>query len=140
MRIVETGLARTAGVRRNDRRGGIAGGFDGLLETDETRPAPSAGSVASLVSVSALWALQTVEDAATGRSRGLDHGRELLDDLEGLQRDLTLGTGSVAKLQQIAARVQGASAKAADDPQLAAMIDEIELRVAVELAKRGCFI
>jgi Class II flagellar assembly regulator len=140
MRIVETIATRTTGVRRSERRQGVGNSFGGLLETDEATAPSAAGGLGSLVSASALWALQGVPDATDGRSKGLDRGEDLLGDLETLQRDLALGMASVAKLQQIATKVRNRPDLATLDAKLAMILDEIELRVAVELAKRDCFV
>ena len=140
MRIVETSLARATSVRRSGRVGANHDGFGELLDAGETEAPRSLASAAPLMSVAGLLALQTVEDPTQGRSRGLAHGEALLEELNALQRELALGGGSVARLQQIADKVRKRPADLRADPQLNGILDEIELRVAVELAKRECFV
>lgn len=140
MRIVVNTPSRVSGSNKAGRRSGVEDGFGGLLEADEAEDARGPGSTGPMVTIGNLWALQTVEVADDRPRRALDHGRALLDDLADLQRDLTLGGGSIEKLQQIAAKVRDRSSAADNDPKLAAILDEIELRVMVELAKRDCFV
>ena len=58
----------------------------------------------------------------------------LLDELDQLRLDLLTGTLPRARLERLAA-LSAAQRERIDDPRLAQIIEEIELRVAVELAK-----
>jgi hypothetical protein len=58
----------------------------------------------------------------------------MLDHLEEIRLGLLLGTIPMAKLEQLGQLVR-AKRDQINDPQLLAILDEIELRAAVELAK-----
>jgi hypothetical protein len=58
----------------------------------------------------------------------------MLDELEQIRLGLLLGAIPRAKLEQLAQLVR-ARREQVDDPRLMAILDEIELRAAVELAK-----
>ncbi|MCH8685098.1 flagellar assembly protein FliX [Pedomonas mirosovicensis] len=137
MRIQDPVRTQAATTKRAGDKGRASGsqGFSSLLETGE---APSSGGVSSagpVADIGSILAVQQAEDATQGRSRGLAWGRDLLDELEKIQRALLLDTLTVNQLNGIAAKVR--TYQRVDDPQLASILAEIELRVAVELAKYG---
>ena len=96
-----------------------------------------AAAVASTVGIEALLALQAVEDPLSRRRKTVRRGAQLIDTLERLRADLLVGTISEGNLNQLMALVQQAREKS--EPDLDALVDEIELRARVELAKRGRF-
>jgi hypothetical protein len=84
----------------------------------------------------ALLSLQEVSDSTEGRSRARRRAEDLLDRLEELRLAIALGEVPLDRLEDLA-RVLGQRQGMADDPKLAQIINEIEIRAAVELAKRG---
>jgi hypothetical protein len=111
------------------------GGFARALAEGPSQPASPAGS-SPVQSVNALLALQEVGDSTEGRKRARRRAEELLDKLEELRLAIALGEVPLSQLETLAhslAQRQGAT----DDPKLAQIINEIEIRAAVELAKRG---
>ena len=58
----------------------------------------------------------------------------MLDHLDEIRMGLLLGTIPMARLEQLAQLVR-AKREQIDDPKLLAILDDIELRAAVELAK-----
>jgi hypothetical protein len=95
-------------------------------------PAETA-SVAGLTSLEALMALQGVGDALEARRKSVKRGRQLLDTLDELKADLLLGRISEGRLNQLLALV--GQARERSEPGLDAVMDDIELRAQVELAK-----
>jgi len=95
---------------------------------------PPATSAATLTSINGLFALQEVADELSGRRRAAVRGNALLDRLEDLRLALLSGHMPRELLLRLRdmAREHG---PAVDDPKLAEVLAEIELRVAVELAK-----
>jgi hypothetical protein len=89
------------------------------------------GPIAALDSI---LALQGMEDSTEGRSRGLKHGEQLLDMLDQVQQGLLAGGISRATLNRLASAVTKRQEHFAD-PHLQSVLDEIELRAHVELAK-----
>jgi hypothetical protein len=84
----------------------------------------------------ALVALQAGEDATERRKRRVRRGHDLLDALDKLKAALL---GGVLPLAQLASLKQQLDQRRdiSDDPRLEEIVEHIELRVAVELAKLG---
>jgi len=98
-------------------------------------PPPAAGTVSAQppTSVAMLVALAAVDPAADRRRRvaaGTDRGLTLL---EALRDELELGLASPEQLEMLAD--WAAEFAVPDEPALAALAREVELRVRVELAK-----
>jgi hypothetical protein len=92
-------------------------------------------SAASGVSdVSALMALQGLEDATERRRRSIRRASGLLDRLDDLKLAMLSGSAPEAALESLARGLRE-TATGGDDPGLDAVIGQIDLRAAVELAK-----
>lgn len=103
----------------------------------DAAPQTSGGAAATPVqTVNALLALQEVGDAASGPSRGRQRAEEILERLEELRLSLVLGAVPLERLEQLSTLLSQRE-EAVEDPELAGIINEIEIRAAVELAKRG---
>lgn len=106
--------------------------FKGFLSgTDEASGAHEAQPAQG---VNSFLFLQEVSDEEVHRQKALQHGKTALQALEQLHRDLLLGRipeTTLRKLEQTVAQRR----ETFTDPRLSALLDEIELRVAVELAK-----
>jgi hypothetical protein len=100
------------------------------------RPA-AAAALAPAHEIGALLALQAVEDPTLGRRRQVRRGKALLDTLDEMQADLLLGRISPEKLDLLMVLVGEARERCGSG--LDALLDDIELRARVELAKRGRF-
>jgi hypothetical protein len=90
----------------------------------------------TLGGIDALIALQGIEDPVERRSRAVKHGRRALDALDELKLGILSGTLDQATLL----RLKSASAdlkNGSGDERLDGVLSEIDLRVAVELAKAG---
>ena len=96
-----------------------------------------ATTVAPATSLDALLALQAVEDPLLRKKRLVRRGTQLLDTLEEMKADLLTGRVSESRLNQLMAVLGQARDKA--DPRLDSLLDDIELRARVELAKRGLY-
>lgn len=96
--------------------------------------ATAAGAVGGIADVSALMALQGVEDAVERRRRAVRRGSGLLDRLDELKLALLSdqdGEGALSGLRRTLAE----SRPDDDHAPLNALLDQIDLRAAVELAK-----
>ncbi|MGA8077762.1 MAG: flagellar assembly protein FliX, partial [Xanthobacteraceae bacterium] len=83
-----------------------------------------------------LLALQGVEDPTERRRRAVKHGRRALDALDELKLGLLAGTldqATMLRLKSVTSDLQDGSG----DGRLDQVLAEIDLRVAVELAKAG---
>lgn len=103
----------------------------GASATGAPAAAASAGGVAG---VSALMALQGVEDPTERRRRAIRRGGCLLDRLDELKLAVLAGQSGANVLANLARAVREARPDSAD-PGLNSVLDQIDLRAAVELAK-----
>ena len=124
-------------VVRKVGKGGKASGtsFSQHIEAEDT-PTSSVVStaVSALAGIDALLGAQEVDDAAYRESKGKARAEELLDNLDDLRMDLLSGNVSREKLKSIANLVSK-NRPEVDDPRLSQILDEIDLRAQVELAK-----
>ncbi len=131
------GSRAPAGRKKSAGAGGTR--FKDSLSASETESAASPKGAAPVNAMDGLLAIQEVPDATDGRSRGLAHGRDLLDGLEDIRRGFLMGSIPVARLKRIAEQVRRRKSIAID-PELSALLDDIELRALVELAKLGIYL
>ena len=134
MRIYGPNGAALATTLTTARR--TAGGSFNVSEQDVPRNSPPATSLRAISTVDALIALQGVEDPTGRKKRAVVKGRNALDVLDTLK--LSLLDGGLD--QSILARLRVASeglTEASGDAGLDGVLSEIDLRVAVELAKAG---
>jgi hypothetical protein len=134
---IDNALRTGAVAARTTGRGATAGTMFAI--ESEAQPTRVAGPNAAIATapIDALLALQAADDATTGRRKQLRRGRSLLDTLDALKLDLVAGRASESHLNQLMALI--GQARVASEPGLDALLDEIELRARVELAKRGIF-
>lgn len=113
------------------------GGFS-LPPASGAAAPPSAGATSSMSGVagmSALMALQGVEDPTERRRRAVRRGNGLLDRLEDLKMALLSGQDGSVALSRLAQDLREERPETDSDPGLKAVLDQIELRAAVEMAK-----
>ncbi len=138
MKVNNVGAGRgPAATRKSQKSTESNSSFsDTLREAAESGDVEGTGSVVGVASVGGLLSVQEVGDATDGRSRGLliDYGGDLLDHLEDIRLGLLLGSISKDRLTDLAQRMRQ-HRQESDDPVLNEIIDEIELRSEVEIAK-----
>lgn len=90
----------------------------------------------ALAGIESILAMQAVDpDAGSGaRRRMMQRAEDLLDHLEDVRQGLLTGRVPKESLSSLAHLVR-TRREAGADPHLAAILDEIELRAEVELAK-----
>ncbi len=136
MKVTGTGgLSQTPGARPA-RAGGGGDGFRIASAPAPAAAAPVSGTagVGGVMGVEALLALQDVETATERKRRSVKRAGRLLDELEGLKIALLGGDLDAGQLDRLARTVREQRA-ATEDPKLEGILDEIETRAAVELAK-----
>jgi hypothetical protein len=94
----------------------------------------AAGSVAYVSSLDALMALQEVGGPLERRRRAVKRADTILDALEGLKIDLLEGALKPGVLEGLTRAVREQRSMT-DDPRLEDLLDQVETRAAVELAK-----
>ncbi len=136
MKISQTGPIRpTTPKRRGHGDSANSTGFtQHLTETGSNAAASHAGSAARANNVEALFAIQEVKDATDGAKQARERGEDILDRLDGIRHDLLMGTLSPSKLEALGRMVKRQAVNV-EDPRIKEVLDEIELRAAVELAK-----
>ena len=136
MRIEKTRSGQSAGSVKRSGASGDRAAFSSALEP--AAPAVSTQSAAGLVgvsSVAAVMALQGAEDPLEKRKRVARRGRQMLESLDQLKLDLLDGRDTEATLTRMKTLIESAREQS-DEPSLESLIDQIELRVEVEIAKR----
>jgi hypothetical protein len=134
MRIDPVATASAQPVRRTASSSGKSDAFARALSGQQ-----GSASVAASVSINALCgvlAAQEVGDALDDQGRAKKRGEEMLDELELIRLGLIDGSIPRARLQALAALAR-ARRGGFNDPRLSEILDHIELRAAVELAKLG---
>lgn len=114
-----------------------AGGFSLPASSGASAPATASAtaSVSSVAGVSALMALQGVEDPTERRRRAIRRGHGLLDRLDELKMALLSGQDGGLALSRLAQDIREERPEADSNSGLQAVLDQIELRAAVEMAK-----
>lgn len=107
-----------------------------VSEQDTPRNSAGAASLRSISTLDALMALQGVEDATERKKRALAKGRNALDVLDKLKVSLLDGSVDQSTLARLKVASDGLTDESGD-PGLDQVLGEIDLRVAVELAKAG---
>jgi len=131
-----TSTSRTNATKRTGATSG-AQFVDALNKAEGVSAASevdAVGSVAALTGVGGLIGIQEVSEEEVKRKRAYKQGRLTLDVLEQLRDGLLSGSLPVSTLRHLERLVLEERA-AITDPRLNAILDDIELRAAVELAK-----
>jgi hypothetical protein len=134
MKITSSGPPAGPGQRRR-----IAGRGDtshgAFAEQVGAKPSASPGlaSAVPLTALGGVLAVQEVPDPIAERRRAMRHGHSVLDGAGAADRPggRLVQEGALRRLAGLLDRLRPATA----DPELAAVLDEIELRAGVELAK-----
>lgn len=134
------------GVDRAKRKKSVSGG-SGASFADQLRgassqggevAAPESGMVdhVAIDGVDALLAMQEVGDSTDhqARKQATSYGEDMLDRLNTIQDALLAGGIPKKRLMDMAQKLRAGRVKVADE-RLNTILDEIELRVEVEIAK-----
>jgi hypothetical protein len=138
MRVARTQAEQRSERIRSRRTGGDRNsrGFSEALRSVADTLAETAVPIRGVGSLAALFTVQEVAAAgdSPARRQTIRRAEVLLDELEELQRDLLAGAISVDRLTGLSNMLRKRG-EAIEDPHLKDIVGEIELRVAVELAK-----
>ena len=137
---------KTGSSKKAKRSGGASGtGFAQSLKGGDDAPAEEAGGVSggagpsSASSIDMILAIQGVGDATedTGkRQKAAAWGHDLLDRLDAIRLGLLAGRIPPDRLERLGEAL-ARERENTDDPELSALLKDIELRARVELAKFG---
>ncbi|HVU20227.1 MAG TPA: flagellar assembly protein FliX [Rhizomicrobium sp.] len=133
MEIKGSGRIESAGIRRVNK--GATGSDSTFSVSSSSGNAPTAvAAPGPLTALDSILTLQGMDDSLSGRSKGLQHGEHLLDMLDQVRDGLLAGGIPRSTLNRLAVAV-GRRHESFADPKLQNVLDEIELRAHVELAK-----
>ncbi len=131
----------SSGGPSKSKRKGTASASDGvfaehLKDAAQTTESTGLAETTSVQASEGVLAVQEVPDSTDGRSRGraMRYGEDVLDRLDQIRDGLLVGAISKNELAELA-RTLRAGRQRSDDPRLNEIIDEVELRAEVEIAK-----
>ena len=143
MKISGSGQIQSKSLKKTSKqRSTGTGEFSRKLDSSGSADAPqNVGGAAPLTHLDALLSLQEVPDSTDGRSKGLARANEMLGLLEEVRKGILLGAISETSLRNLADMArnqrQNADETQDSDERLREILDDIELRAEVELAKLG---
>lgn len=109
--------------------------FASFMSDDEETEVKATQSASPISAISIINEINEVSEDEK-RKQTIRHGHEILDELEELRNGLLLGTLNEQALQNAHKKALSNRSKT-NDVELEELINEIEVRAAVELAKRG---
>ncbi len=135
MKVAGTGASEVGSIRRQKRSKGVSGGG---FASELMAGAESAtrGGVAAVDVLDGVLAIQEVGDEGEHRRKAHAHGELVLQRLEQIRLGLLAGRIPTHQLNELV-RALRARPPRFTDPRLGEILDEIELRASVELAKLG---
>ncbi len=129
------GPKSVGGTKKSEKSKGSSsfGDMLGVDETSETAHAMGAGAIAR---IDVLLAAQAAEDPTERAARGRmkKRGDQILRTLDRLRIGILTGTLTVGNLVDVA-DVVATHRERINDPELAGILDEIDLRAQIEIAK-----
>ncbi len=135
MEIKGPGRITTPGVSRKGKKGGAnKSGFNEILSSEESTAALPPSGTSPLTAVSSLLSLQEMPTSSEGKSKGLARVEEMLGHLELIRHGLLAGQIPQRRLKDVVAIVSREK-DLSNDPALDEILNDVELRVKVELAK-----
>lgn len=110
----------------------------GTFSVPEEAPAGRAAAAAAGIAIGGIESLLALQalDQPSDRAVRLEHGRAMLDLLDELKLELLGGTVSASRLEGLVERIARRPSRHPDE-RVESVLDEIELRARVELAKLG---
>lgn len=125
-----------AGIKKKIGVSAGSSSFSDVLSAAEaaTDTAGEVSAATASAAVTGLFSLQEVSEEEYQRKKLVQQGHTLLNSLEALRHALLMGQVPVEVLKTLESRLKQQRAMTFD-PALHAIMDDIELRAAVELAK-----
>jgi len=122
---------RNASVRK--AKGASGSEFSRMVEGQEGAARSVAGA-AMIGGIETLLAVQQPGNEQEEKRRSMEHGEDILRELDGLRLGLLFGELAPERLHSLARMVEDGRMKSRD-PKLKAILDEIDIRVRVEMEK-----
>lgn len=137
VKVTSYGAVRPAPHLRRKGSSDAAGSFSDILSAASAEGSGAAhgtAGISSSASLGNLLALQEISEEERKRERLVKQGKTMLETLEKLRQQLLIGAIPAHTLSELAATL-ATQRETIADPRLMELMDDIELRVAVELAK-----
>ncbi|MDE1147671.1 MAG: flagellar assembly protein FliX [Azospirillaceae bacterium] len=134
MKIEGPGSSLRSGQTRKTQKSGGDSFRTHVADGDGDETAKSVTGAQTAMAISPLLALQEVDDALNSKRKARQRAETLLDKLEELRLGILSGTYPRERLQDLVRMVQSRR-DTVNDPKLQELLDEIDLRAQVELAK-----
>ena len=134
MKISGTGSTSSVSSSKRKSSGRSGGQTFSIGEASQASAAVATTSASGIQSVDAILALQSVGDFTEARKRATSRAHNLLDVLDELKLSLLEGGLPESKLK-VLMNLLKVQRDDTDDPSLEAILNEVEVRAAVELAK-----
>ncbi|NQV83671.1 MAG: flagellar assembly protein FliX [Rhodospirillales bacterium] len=140
MKISKAGPTKQTASTKKKKSTASAGEFAeqvrSVVSTGGADSAEAMDNTAPVGAMESILAVQEVPDATDGRSKRvlIRYGDELLEHLDEIQLAILSGAISKDKLAGLAQKLRE-KRQTCDDPRLNDILDEIELRAEVEVAK-----
>ncbi len=136
MRIDTTHRSSASGRYGAAGRTGSGGQFVPAGSSAPSRVA-SGVPLQAMTGIDSILALQSVDEPLSGRRKAVKRGSNMLDVLDEIKADLLVGSVSADRLDRLTGMLE--EMRQQGFPGLDRLLDDIELRVRVELAKFGRF-
>ncbi|MDB5505425.1 MAG: hypothetical protein JWR75_63 [Devosia sp.] len=135
MRIDIANRVNTSAARPTGARNGAGAVFEPNMGT--TTRAAATAAAGPMQDIGSLLALQSVEDPTQPKKKAIRRARNLLDALDAVKGDMLVGQINEGRLNSILSVISQRREKS--EPGLDDLLNDIELRARVELAKFGRF-
>lgn len=137
MKIVDTLGIGKAGPIKKKASASSGGDFGALIDGEEEAITSSTSGLSGLSPVASLAGLLAVQEASTELEtiqQRIEQGHELLDSLDQLRHGLLEGRISATTTKRLADQLRQEKS-IVSDPQLLEILEDIDIRAQVELAK-----
>lgn len=135
MKITRTGSVTSTPNRRVGKRTGHdSESFGSHVVPEEASAPPAMSGVKNVGALDAVLVAQEVDDPASRPAKARQRGEDILDKLDKLRHGLLTGALSRRDLESLTRLVRLQRIEI-NDPKLAEILDQIELRAEIELAK-----
>ncbi len=134
MKIDPTGPVGPSAIRRREKAEKTRSSKFSDSLVDKTVSDKAVSGTAPISRVDSILALQEVDHEDAGRRMARERCEAVLEHLDDIQLGLLEGMVSRRTLNELSLMV-GSQREKISDPKLVEILDEIELRAAVELAK-----
>lgn len=136
MKVAGNSRVQTPATRKASAKTGASRGFSVAPAPANTSSESTAGisNASPVATVDALLAIQEVPNEREGKRQAVKYGQDMLDILDEVRMGILTGSVPKNRLTQLVKLVENRRDNFVD-PNLANVLDEIELRARVELAK-----